>query len=304
VNPATASTGLGLLSAASWGGSDFAGGIGARKAPALLVTLAGQAVSLFVLLALAAALHPAAPGWRAALLSAGGGFEGALALALFYRALAMGAMGLTAALTGLITALVPVLFSALQDGLPSPLCAAGLITGCAAIWLITHRPSTESRRRPPVALVFAAIAGAGFGAQLVLFRLAERSAAARGLSSPAGLVAIMASARAAGVAALALVVLALVAFAARPAAGFPAVRRKMNRGCGLIAAGAGLLDTAGNLLYLGAARLGRLDATAVICSLYPAGTILLAALFLRERPSRRQLAGIGMALAAVALLSR
>ncbi|HLI02779.1 MAG TPA: EamA family transporter [Terracidiphilus sp.] len=311
MNPATAPTGgLGLLAAASWGGSDFAGGIGARKGPALLVTLAGQAVSLFVLLALAAALHPAAPGWRAALFAASGGFEGALALALFYRALAMGAMGLTAALTGLITALVPVLFSTLQDGLPPPVCAAGVVSGCAAIWLITHRPLTESRHTPPAALVFAAIAGAGFGTQLVLFRLAERCAAARGLSSPAGLVAIMASARAAGVAALVAVVLAPVAFgafgafAAPPAAGSPAVRRKMNPGCGLIAAGAGLLDTAGNLLYLGAAQLGRLDAAAVICSLYPAGTILLAALFLREKPSRRQLAGIGMALAAVALLSR
>lgn len=295
MNTSTASTGLGLLSAASWGGSDFAGGIGARKGPALLVTLAGQAVSLFVLILACLALHLAAPGRHVTLLAAIGGFEGALALALFYRALAMGAMGLTAALTGLVTALVPVLFSALHDGLPSPVGAAGLACGCTAIWLITHQPSTESRPTPAAALALGVIAGAGFGTQLILFHLAEFNLAETNLAGPASFVSIMAIARAAGTVGLVLVVLAL-----RPAAGGP----KTVRGWALIGAFAGLLDTAGNLFYLGAAHFGRLDAAAVICSLYPAGTILLAALFLREKPSRRQLAGIAVALAAVALLSR
>ena len=66
---------------------------------------------------------------------------------------------------------------------------------------------------------------------------------------------------------------------------------------------AGILDTVGNLFYLKATQLGRLDAAAVVCSLYPAGTILLAALLLRERPSRRQIAGMALALCAVMLLS-
>jgi hypothetical protein len=63
----------------------------------------------------------ALPGWGPFLYSAIGGLEGAFALALFYRALAMGVMGLTAALCGLLTALVPVLFSMIHDGLPTPL---------------------------------------------------------------------------------------------------------------------------------------------------------------------------------------
>jgi drug/metabolite transporter (DMT)-like permease len=66
---------------------------------------------------------------------------------------------------------------------------------------------------------------------------------------------------------------------------------------------AGVLDTAGNLLYIETSRLGRLDEAAVICSLYPAGTILLAALILREKPSPRQVAGMALALGAVGLLS-
>ena len=72
------------------------------------------------------ATHLALPGRHDLVFSAAGGFEGALSLALFYRALAMGAMGLTAALTGLLTALVPVIYSIFHDGLPTPLTAAGL----------------------------------------------------------------------------------------------------------------------------------------------------------------------------------
>ena len=64
-----------------------------------------------------------------------------------------------------------------------------------------------------------------------------------------------------------------------------------------------ILDTAGNLLYIQAASFGRLDVAALVCSLYPGGTILLAGLVLKERPTRRQLAGIALALVSVALLS-
>jgi drug/metabolite transporter (DMT)-like permease len=66
---------------------------------------------------------------------------------------------------------------------------------------------------------------------------------------------------------------------------------------------AGSLDTIGNLFYIQTTRMGRLDVAAMVGSLYPAGTILLAAVFLREWPSRRQFAGIGLALGAVVLLS-
>jgi uncharacterized membrane protein len=132
------------LAAATWGGSDFVGGLGARRAPALLVVASGHFVSLLVLLAICFGARLALPGRHDLLFAALGGFEGALALALFYRALAMGAMGLTAALTGLLTALVPVLFSLFHDGLPTPLTAAGLALGLAAIWLITHSPAAKN----------------------------------------------------------------------------------------------------------------------------------------------------------------
>jgi len=115
---------LGLAAATTWGGSDFAGGIGARRHPALLVVASGHLVTLLVLLVWSASGHFPPPHPKEFLEGAIGGLEGSLALVLFYRALAMAAMGLTAALTGLLTALVPVLYGVWSEGLPAPLALA------------------------------------------------------------------------------------------------------------------------------------------------------------------------------------
>ena len=268
------------MAAGTWGGSDFVGGLGARRAPALLVVCSGHIVSLLVLLAVCLGMRLALPGSHPLIYAAVGGAEGAVALAVFYRALAMGAMGLTAALTGLLTALVPVLFSLFHDGLPTPLTASGLALGCVAIWLISHSPTAEGAGAPPLALLLGALSGIGFGIQLILFKMA----------SGEGLLWPMTAARAAGVLAMVLVLLA------RPPKG-------AWRGFWLTGIAAGMLDTLGNLIYFRATELGRLDVAAVVCSMYPAGTILLAALVLREWPTRRQIGGMGVALVAVMLLS-
>jgi drug/metabolite transporter (DMT)-like permease len=280
MNASGASAGLGLVSAATWGGSDFVGGVGARRAPAMLVVASGHIVSFLLLLGYCLAIHLAPPGMRSLLYAMVAGFECSLAMAVFYRALAMGAMGLTAALTGLMTALVPVIFSFFYDGPPGPLTMVGLATGLAAIWLITHTPAKGGPGSPPMALLLGALAGTGFGVQLILFKLA----------SGGGLLWTMTSARAAGSVALMLVILV------KPPQG-------PWRGFWQTGIAAGLLDTIGNLFYLRATQFGRLDVAAVVCSLYPAGTILLAALVLKERPTRRQMAGMALAVGAVMLLS-
>lgn len=286
--------GFGLLSATSWGGSDFVGGIGARRSPALLVVASGQIFSLILLLGICWAMHVELPNSDSLLYSAVGGFEGAVALAIFYRALAMGAMGLTAALTGLLTALVPVLFSLFQEGLPSPVGCVGLALGLGAIWLITLTPaakvagldgtsaklSTNRPRASRLPLFLGALSGVGFGAQLILIKMAGSG----------GVLWIMTSTRAAGV--LALVIVLAVMPPKTPWRGFWLT--------GIVA---GSLDTLGNLFYIQATRVGRLDVAAIVGSMYPAGTILLAAVVLREWPTVRQFMGIALALAAVGLLS-
>jgi drug/metabolite transporter (DMT)-like permease len=250
----------------------------------LLVVVSGQILSLVALAAVCLGLRIPAPDRYSSLCAVVGGVVGALALAAFYRALAMGAMGLTAALTGLLTAGVPVVFSFFRDGLPGPINLAGIAAGCVAIWLISQRPQAHPANSTGAvaqrtALLLGTASGAGFGVQLVLLKLA----------SAGGVLWAMTWTRASGVAALLLVI--------------AVVRSKPRNGFLWIGLFAGALDTAGNLFYILAARAGRLDVAAMVASLYPAVTISLAALVLREHPGRRQLAGMALALAAVLLLS-
>jgi drug/metabolite transporter (DMT)-like permease len=133
---------------------------------------------------------------------------------------------------------------------------------------------------PAKALLLGASAGIGFGAQLILFKMGAEG----------GVLWALTSGRIAGSAAILLTVLV-----ARPKGGW--------RGFWLAGIISGTLDTVGNLFYMMASQTGRLDVAAVICSMYPAGTIALAGILLREKPTRRQLLGMGLALGAVALLS-
>jgi drug/metabolite transporter (DMT)-like permease len=282
---AASSVALGLAAATTWGGSDFAGGIGARRSPALLITASGHMATLAVLLAVCVFGALPAPHRMEFFEGAIGGLEGSLALVLFYRALAMGAMGLTAALTGLLTALVPVLFGLWSEGLPAPLAISGLALGCLAIWLIAHAPGHAT---PPLALLLGAISGAGFGFQLILFKLAARD----------GVLWALTSARIGGV--LGMTAILLFAW---PRENMDGVQKRIWRGFWRIGILAGVLDTMGNLGYTLAAHTGRLDLAAMVSSLYPGFTILLAALLLRERPTARQTLGMAIALASVVLLS-
>ena len=272
--------GFSTAAAVTWGGSDFAGGYGARTAPSQLIVVSGHLVSFVLLLAVCLGLRLPFPHQAGMWFAVAGGFEGSLALAIFYRALAMGAMGLTAACTGLLTALVPVLFSMLREGFPGASVLSGFGVGLVAIWLITRQPAEQGQKTPPLALLLGALAGCGFGAQLIFFKLA----------GSCGLLWTMTSARAAGSLAMLLVI------AVAPPKG-------VWKGFWRMGVVAGMLDTVGNLFYICATQRGRLDVAAMISSLYPAVTILLAGALLHERPNKRQLAGMALALAAVLLLS-
>ena len=276
-----AAAGLGLLSAASWGGSDFAGGWGARRASSLLVTASGQIVSLAALLIVCLALRVALPGTSYLIYAAIGGFEGAIALGGFLSGARDGSHGAYRRLDrrndcpggGRIR------YSSIRVGPMRSLLLAWRL-GWSAIWLISHSPKSEGADTSRSALLLGAGAGVGFGAQLILFK-----AAAAG-----GVLWALTSGRVAGVGAILLVI------AIAPPVG-------PWRGFWLAGIVSGSLDTVGNLFYMLASQLGRLDAAAVICSMYPAGTIVLAGIILRERPTSRQVAGMGLALAAVALLA-
>jgi drug/metabolite transporter (DMT)-like permease len=303
---------LGLATALVWGAADFTGGLATRRALPGRVVFVAHSTSLVLLLALTSLLHTPAASLRGMLWGLLSGVSGGIALMLFYEALALGGMGVSAALAGLLTAAVPVLLSWLTEGRPGSWQLAGFAVAAGAIGLIAYSPSTPEERGQPLRvrpLVLSCLAGLGFGVQLVVLHLASAHGAV--------LRALMLSRIGGAVAALGAVLLAAVRGrrVLPPVRGrrvlppvTPMVVEKESRAGGWmaflgLAALAGLLDASGNGLYMIAALAGRLDVAAVLSSLYPGATILLAAWLLKERTSRLQTIGMGLALAAVVLIS-
>ena len=297
---------LALAAAASWGGGDFSGGMGVKAAGgstsgALRVVLIAHASSLAVLVAILAAQHAPLPHGAPMAWGLVAGVTAGVSLTAFYIALARGAMGGSAALSGLLAAAIPAAVSSFLEGVPTALRIAGFALALGAIWLIAAGPSPEATHTidgsepsesSHATLVLALIGGVGFGIYFVALRLAN----------PLGVLEPMALARSASLVTCALL-LVVVTVRSRSGSSAQSISRGPTRMAGVWALGVALLDTGGNLLFLAATRSGRLDIAAVLASLYPAGTILLAAWHLHERPTRRQLTGMAIAAAAVVMIT-
>ncbi len=167
---------LGLAAAVTWGAADFAGGLATRRTAPSRVVFIAHGTSL-VLLAAVSLRMPTLLSPFAILGGLLSGIAGGIALMVFYEALALGAMGLSAALAGLLTAILPVLLAVHTQGAPAPLQIAGFLLAAAAIVLIAYAPPASSSGSPPRtnqsrrALLFATLAGVGFGLQLVWLHL-------------------------------------------------------------------------------------------------------------------------------------
>jgi drug/metabolite transporter (DMT)-like permease len=298
---------LGLSAAIIWGAADFSGGIGARYLRVYWLLAISHASSLIALVLLADLLHQPIPSARILSYGLVAGLAGGTALLVFYYALSLGSMGTTAAVTGLLTAALPVLFSLKTIGAPSRRQIVGFVLAAGAIWLISSPSSSneqivEGQRKK---LGLAVISGIGFG----IFLIALREANSGGLFWPlaASRVGSLSLAITGGL------ILSRGRFIVEPdpqstpssqssASIQKTIRKRWLIGIGL-ALVAGAFDTSGNFLFVAATRIGRLDVAAVLSSLYPASTILLAAWLLHERTNRRQALGMTAALVAVALIS-
>ena len=293
VNPGLKVAGLGLAAAAFWGTSDFLGGLATRKAHVVLVVALAHSLSLVLLLLIAWTTHAPPPAERYALWGLCAGAFGGLALILYYQALSLGEMGLTTAVTGLLTAVVPVAYSFVTEGPPKAIQIIGFVVAAAAIALIADAPAGKPR---PLGLGLAILAGLGFGVFLVVLKV----------SSSRGLVWQLIYSRVASATLAGVVVFWMLVRPGKDALTW----RKQVRGnrfaanqFAWIAGAAGVLEAMGSLLYMRAARDGRLDVAAVLASLYPAVTIVLAAWLLKERTTSNQALGMALALGAVVLVS-
>jgi drug/metabolite transporter (DMT)-like permease len=273
---------LALAASVSWGVSDFLGGLNSRSLAVSSVLLISQTVGLLLLLPLAL-LHgsPAfdAPSYGFA---AAGSAAGLIGIAALYRGMAVGAVSIVAPISATGAAL-PVLFGLLRGEQATPLQLVGM--GLVLVGVVLASRATEASGSGEGKLAsgvgFAALAAVGFGGFFVLIHQASTYDVLW-----AGTIQ-----RLTGVCIMLIVVLALR----------PGLKVGWSRVPGLLVIGT--LDTGANVLYGAASTMGLVSVSAVLASLFPVMTVVLARFVLRERLSPSQGTGVVCALAGVACIA-
>ncbi|WP_185746755.1 MULTISPECIES: EamA family transporter [Mycolicibacter] len=275
--------GLALLSAAGFGFSDFAGGLAARRVPALRVVLVSYPVALMLLGTLAIAvggpIPPGAIGW---------GLASGLALGLggwwFYAALGSGPIAVVSPVSAVLTAGVPVVIGVLQGERPGTVAAAGIVLALVAVALVSRQATDEDIRPHRFTRKVAWLtvgAGVAFGLDFVFIHEAP---------ADSGLWPL----------AFARVAAAVLVVTAATGAGELRVPTGATLRLALLA---GLADTGANVAMLLALRGSELSLASVLISLFPAVTVVLAIVVLRERVHRGQLVGMVAAVVSVAMIT-
>lgn len=270
--------GFGLLSAAIWGAGDFSGGLASRRSSLLSVTVVSNAVGAVMALGYVLVRGASVPPLNDLVLGALAGLAGVVGILALYRALSLERMGIAAPVTAVIANVLSVGWAALSEGAPGLLRIAGFVLACLGVWFVAQPDGSQGR---PKGLGLAVLSGLGFGAFFIalgqISPVTDSSwpiLAARVTSFTVILIAFFSSRQT-----------FMLEPSARP-----------------LAIGAGVMDTLGNAFFALAAQAGRLDVAAVLSSLYPAMTVLLARFVLHERFTRAQLIGALIALVAIPLI--
>lgn len=267
-----------LLAATSWGSGDFFGGVASRYGRATAVAGAAQVIGAITVVVLVPLVEGSPTGsdmaWGAV-----AGLSGGVGLLLLYRGMAVTQLGLVVPISAIGTAAFPLLFGVATGERPSTLEVAGLVVGLAAIWLISYQRGGRSGASL-AGLGYGLGAGAGFGGLLIgLSRIGEEAG-----------IWPLAATRLAG--ALIIAAIALV--------GSETLLPHTGSWRAIIPAGA--LGVVGNVFFLFAAE-GSLAVAAVIGSLFPAATVILARLVLHERLTTTRLIGLAAGAVAVVLIA-
>ena len=270
---------FGIASAAAWGAGDFGGGLTSRRAPVFGVVLISQLVGMAMAFGLALLRGEAAPpasdlGWSVA-----AGIAGGIGIASLYRALSVGTMSVVAPVTAVLAACIPVGVGFATHGLPASTVLVGMALAILAVILVSRVQDGE--HGPSRGLGLALLAGAGFG----FFGVCIGQLSQGHVFGPLALVRATEG-----------VMIAGVVVGTRSAWRPP-------RSLVLAICAVGVLDMTGNGAYILSAQSGSLAVAAVLSSLYPVTTVILATVFLRERIGRVHALGIALAVIAVALIA-
>ncbi|WP_245795170.1 DMT family transporter [Desulfacinum infernum] len=271
--------GCGLLAALSWGSSDFSGGVASRRISSFQALILGTVAALVVLVSCAWLYGESFPVMKDTLWAFAAGSLGALGIAALYHGLAIGSAAVVAPSSAVVGALFPVIFGTFLEGAPGGKTYAGFVLGGLGIWLVA-RTAANGEGLGLKGLGAGLAAGVGFGSYFVCIAQADSS----------GLFAPLVVAKAASLL-LGLVMVVLLR------QGIPSPSKSPA------ALLAGVLDAGGNVFYMMAQQYSRLDVAAVLTSMYPAATVVLAAVLLKERVSGSQWLGVALCLGAVSLIA-
>jgi drug/metabolite transporter (DMT)-like permease len=276
---------LGLLAAICYGVGDFAGGIAARlrARPSSAVTVLLHSYPVGAVLM--TVLLPAFPGTltsRVVLFGALGGAAGLIGVTVMYQLMVTAPMNVVSPTTAVLSAIVPVIVAVGQGERPHGTAWTGMVLGLLAVALVS-RTADDSPHGPlaPRVLPLAVLSGAGFGLYFVFLARAGHDSGLWPLVISRWMSAFL-------IIPLAISRTALARLTGRALA---------------ITLGAGALDASANMFFLLSARHGLLSLAAVLTSLYPAVTVLLAVGLLHEHTSVLQRCGLGLAAASIVLLT-
>jgi drug/metabolite transporter (DMT)-like permease len=268
----------GIASALTWGAGDFAGGLASRKMSAyrgvFYADLFGWLILWGIALFYRETFPPSEVMWNAFI----GGALGSFGLLVLYYSLSIGQMSIAAPVSALFAALLPVVYGAFTEGLPSMLQFIGFGLALLAVWLIAQGEKGFHVGRL-ADLRFPILAGVGFGLYFIFIHNAVQAQDA--------LLWPLISSRTAGTAMLFVILLAR-----RESFTIPKDAR-------VIIWFSATLDLLGNFFYMLASRTGRIDIAAILSSLYPGATAILAWVVLKERVTRTQAVGILFAFLAI-----
>ena len=279
---------FGLLSAFSYGYADFVGALAAKRIRAVAVTAYSFSFGL-LLAAILAFVFGASFSSSTITASILAGVCSAAAITFLYAALALGPISIVSPLTAVVSAIIPVVVDVALGANLSSFVLLAVVLILVAVVLVAFVPSPDLKLPTLRATMYSIGAGLGFAG---IFLFLDFTDADSGLAP----LLIM---RTVGVVLLFALLLAVY----RKSSGVPFIDKVSDlKLAGLILlASAG--DIMGNVAFLIATRAGDLAVAAVLTSLYPVGTILLARIFLKERVAKSQLLGIVLALVGVALIA-
>jgi uncharacterized membrane protein len=274
---------FGLASALSWGAGDFTGGLAARRVGAVRSVFYAGLIGLAAISFAAVLSGETNPSPRTWLFAALAGLFGSMGLVLLYQAMAVGLMSIAAPVSALLAAALPVIVGMARDGFPGWLTFTGFGFALFAVWMISRGEDGVTDILSHLAdLKLPLLAGIGFGLYFVLMHEATNTGAT---------FWPMVASRAGG-----NLLIVTYLFLSR------ASWRIASAAVPIIFLNS-ILDLGGNFFFILAGQAGRLDVAAVLSSLFPGATVLLAWVFLKERLARGQWIGIAAALVAIVLMT-